>query len=45
MNKCVALRFPSVVREEERWYIETLYRLQAIEQGNSEEQVSFAKDR
>ena len=45
MPKCVTLGCPSIVREEEGWYVETLYQLQAVEQGNDKEQVSFAKDK
>jgi hypothetical protein len=34
---------PVIVREEEGWYAETLYRLQEVEQGNNKEQVSFPR--
>jgi hypothetical protein len=45
MPKCVSLGFSSIVLEEEGWCVDTLYRLQAVEQGNIKEQVSFSKDR
>jgi hypothetical protein len=41
--KCVILGCASFICEEEGWYIETLYRIQEVEQGNIEEQVSFSK--
>jgi hypothetical protein len=45
MPKCVTLGCPNIICEEKGWNIDTLHRLQEVEQGNYEEQVPFSKDR
>jgi hypothetical protein len=45
MPKCVTLRCPNIVHEEEIWDIEIVHRFQTVDESDYKEQVSFAKDR
>ncbi len=44
MAKCVPLGCIIIVRKEEGWYSNIVHRLQAIEEGESQEQVSISMD-